>query len=382
MPWKEQTPMSQRQDFVIRASQEGVNMRQLCQEYGISRKTGYKWLKRHRQQGDSGLVNQSSRPHHSPTQTALHIEELLLRARDKHPAWGARKLKAWLQQRGDHDLPAVSTISQILKRHGCIDPVQALQHRPYRRFEYPQPNDLWQMDFKGEIALQAGRRCYPLTVLDDHSRFLLALLPCPDQTGERVQSHLTGVFRTFGLPLLMLMDNGSPWGNTLEQPHTALSVWLMRLGIRVVHGRPYHPQTQGKVERLHRTLQEEMVSGYHFSDLAQCHLDLAQWRELYNQQRPHEALQDQPPASRYHASQRSFPESLPPICYEAGEVVRRVQQNGKISFRGRACRVGKAFRGQPVVVRPDPLTDGVYEVYFLHTRIAVLDFNRQHYPLS
>jgi len=382
MPRKEQTPMSQRQDFVKQVSEEGSNLSQLCREYGISRKTGYKWLRRHVQQGEQGLLDQSRRPHHSPGQTSLQIEEVLLQVRQQHPTWGARKLKAWLQQRGYSALPAVSTISAILRRKGCIDPVQSQQHHPYQRFEYPQPNDLWQMDFKGKVGLQDGSVCFPLTVLDDHSRFVLTLPACPDQTRATVQAHLTTVFRCFGLPQTLLADNGTPWANPSEQPHTGLTVWLMRLGIRVTHGRIYHPQTQGKVERLHRTLDEDLLSRYTFLNIAVCHAHLAQWREGYNLERPHEALQQYPPASRYRPSEHGFPESLPPIDYPAGEMVRKVQQDGRIYFQGRICRVSKAFRGQPVAVRPHPLTDGVYEVYFVHTRIAFLDFNQHDYPLS
>jgi transposase InsO family protein len=256
------------------------------------------------------------------------------------------------------------------------------QHHPYQRFEYPQPNDLWQMDFKGKVALLDGTACFPLTVLDDHSRFVLALPACPDQTRTTVQAHLTTIFRQFGLPHRLLADNGIPWGNSSDQPLTELAVWLMRLGIRVTHGRVYHPQTQGKVERVHRTLEEELLARQTFANREVCQTYLARWRESYNQERPHEALQQRPPVSRYQPSPHHFPERLPPIEYPADPIVRKVQSDGRIYFRGRVCRVSKAVRGQPVAVRPDPVTDGVYDVYFVHTRITILDFNQHDYPLS
>lgn len=383
MPWKDQTPMSQRQAFVEQAQQPEANISHLCRRYGISRKTAYKWLSRYRDQGVAGLSEQSRRPHHHPWQTPAEVEEWIVRAREKHPTWGARKLKAWLEQQGGvSDLPALSTITVILQRQGCIDPAEALKHRPYHRFERAEPNALWQMDFKGEVVLADGSVCYPLSVLDDYSRFLLALPACANMTQATVQTRVTTVFRNYGLPMQMLMDNGVPWGYTREQPYTAFSVWLMRLGIRVTHGRPYHPQTQGKVERFHRTLNAELTRVAPFPDRPACHAYLTRWRADYNLERPHEALADWPPVTAYQASPRPFPETLPPIEYEPGATVRKVQRDGKLSFRGRACRVSTAFRGQPVAIRPDPLAEAVYEVYFVNTRIAVLDFKANHYPLS
>lgn len=383
MPWKEITLTNQRQAFVEQACQEGANISQICRTFGISRKTGYKWLKRYQVAGLSGLTEQSRRPHHSPQQTPADVEALLLRARQAHPQWGARKLKAWLEQRGLGDeLPALSTITSILHRAGVIDPLEALKHRPYQRFEREQPNQLWQMDFKGDVVLQDGQVCYPLTVLDDHSRFLLMLPACADMTRMTVQSHLTATFRCYGLPEYMLMDNGIPWNNRDGQPHTGFTVWLMRLGIRVLHGRPAHPQTQGKVERLHRSLEEELLAGHFFPDRMTCHVQLATWREQYNTQRPHQALADRPPATCYQPSAIPFPDPLPPVEYDPHLTLRKVQRDGCISFQGRKCRIGTPFQGHSVAIQPDPLEDGRFEVYFLKSRVAILDFNRYHYPLS
>ncbi|MEK7814302.1 MAG: integrase core domain-containing protein, partial [Chloroflexota bacterium] len=248
---------------------------------------------------------------------------------------------------------------------------EAAKHRPWVRFERPAPNDLWQMDFKGQFPLAQGW-CYPLTVLDDHSRFAVGLQACGDQRWPTVQQQLTGVFRRYGLPQEMLMDNGAPWGADWDHPYTPLTVWLLRLGIGVSHSRPYHPQTQGKEERFHRTLKAEVLQGRSFADLAGCQEAFDPWRAVYNLERPHAALGLATPASRYQVSPRPFPEELPAIEYGPQDQVRRVQAHGEISFHSRSFRVSKAFRGYPVALRATS-RDGLWEVFFLSHRIAQLD---------
>lgn len=211
MPWQEFTIMSQRLEFVVLARKEGANVARLCRRFGISRKTGYKWLRRFAASGEEGLVDQSRRPHHSPGQTARVVEDAILRLRTDHPVWGARKIRARLVQLQHDDLPSPSTITAILQRNQCITPEESEHHRAWQRFEASMPNELWQMDFKGHFALVAGR-CYPLTVLDDHSRFALGICACANQRGETVQEHLTAIFRRYGLPQRILVDNGAPWG--------------------------------------------------------------------------------------------------------------------------------------------------------------------------
>ncbi|GAB4574707.1 MAG: hypothetical protein Kow0077_22630 [Anaerolineae bacterium] len=257
-------------------------------------------------------------------------------------------------------MPAASTITAVLRRHELLDPAVSAQHRPFQRFERSTPNELLQMDFKGHVAIATGLRCHPLTILDDHSRFLVGLYACPDETHATVQACLVATFRTYGLPEAMLMDNGTPWG---DDRYTRLTVWLMRLGIRVLHGRPHHPQTQGKDERLHRTLSEELLSRQNFPDLAAYQTAFDHWRFLYNTQRPHEALDLQPPASRYQPSPRPFPEVLPPLVYPADAVLRKVDAAGKISFRNQPFRIGRAFAGEQVALAPDPQVDGLMSVF-------------------
>lgn len=362
--------MSLRTEFIHLAQHESANLSQLCRRFGISRKTGYKWLKRYQADGESGLADRSRRPHHSPQRSSSEVEAKVLEVRQQHPVWGGRKIKAYLERQGHTGLPSPSTITEILRRHEKIDEEASRQHRPFQRFEREQPNQLWQMDFKGYFALEAGGYCHPLSVLDDHSRFLLGLQACPNETRQTVQERLTGIFRGYGLPERMLMDNGSPWGDDRNSPHTILTAWLIRLGIHISHGRPYHPQTQGKDERLHRTLQEELLNQYTWHTLADCQTHFDRWRESYNSERPHEALGMQTPSDRYQPSLRPFPETLPPILYDPEAIVRKVDEGGKIYFHNRVYRVGKAFRHQPVALHPSDQEDGVFEVFFCTVKIA------------
>jgi transposase InsO family protein len=234
-----------------------------------------------------------------------------------------------------------------------------------------RPNQLWQMDFKGYFALTEGRYCHTLTVLDDHSRFLLGLRACADETYGTVQAELTAIFGCYGLPQRMLMDNGSPWGDDAETRHTKLTAWLIRLGIAISHGRPYHPQTQGKDERLHRTLKDELLSRQAFARLDDCQEGFDQWRQLYNRQRPHEALDMGCPGERYVPSKCPFPQTLPPVLYGEDDTVRKVDASGRIYFTNRALRIGKAFRHQPVAIRPTD-SDQVFDVFFCKQKIAVI----------
>ncbi|TKJ28941.1 MAG: IS481 family transposase [Chloroflexi bacterium B3_Chlor] len=376
MPWMEASIVCQRVEFVTLACAEGANISRLCRRFGISRKTGYKWLGRFEEGGPDALQDRSRRPHSSPNRTAKWLEEVILEVREAHPAWGARKIRAWLEGAGVTGLPSVSTITAILHRNGRVDPEEADKHRPWQRFEAEAPNSLLQIDFKGHFRLREGR-CHPLTVLDDHSRFVLGVYACANERWQTVQGHLTTVFRRYGLPDRMLMDNGSPWGSDEAHPYTPLTAWLIRLGIDVLHSQPYHPQTLGKCERLHRTLKAEAIGERLFRSLEDCQKHFDQWRYVYNFQRPHEALGMLVPASRYAESPREFPESLPPIEYSPGAQVRKVQIGGEIYFHNRTFNVGKAFRGSRVALRPT-LSEGVFDVFFCHEEVAQIDLKEHN----
>jgi transposase InsO family protein len=371
MPWKEIELMDLRREFVELALKDGSNMTELCTGFAVSRKTGYKWLERYRAEGVVGLEDQSRRPKSSPCQTSAEIEELVISLREMHPAWGGRKLRRWLQDKGTAGVPAASTITEILRRREKLTKPE--RAGKFIRFERSEPNELWQMDFKGHFELGSGSRCHPLTVLDDHSRYSLVLQACSNEQHATVQEKLIGAFRHYGLPQGMLMDNGSPWGSgTRDSPWTALTVWLLRLGVRVSHGRPYHPQTQGKEERFHRTLKAEVLQGCVMRDFIECQLRFDSWRGIYNHERPHEALELAVPGTRYCRSSRMYPEQLPEMEFSAIDQVRKVQQGGWISFHGREWNVSNAFSGEQVGVRPTT-TDGEWDVWYGLQCLGMLD---------
>jgi transposase InsO family protein len=374
MPWKEVDTMSLRLEFVRLALHEDANMSELCQRFGISRKTGYKWLKRYQQHGKEALVDQTRRPYMSPNRTPVEIEKLVLQVRDMHPAWGGRKICSLLLRGGYGNVPCPSTITAILHRNGRMDAAESVKHKAFQRFEKEHPNELWQMDFKGHFPMTQGGHCHPLTVLDDCSRFLLGLRACGNENRETVVEQLTSIFKHYGMPDRMLMDNGAPWGDDADNPYTRLTVWLLRLGIDISHGRPHHPQTQGKDERLHRTLKAELISRRRFTGLPDCQMAFDDWRDTYNHVRPHQALDMCVPGERYQPSSRPFPEVLPPVLYYTSDIVRKVDVCGRISFRSRRFRVGKAFYQQPVALRPTD-TDGLFDVFFCHKPVAQISFH-------
>lgn len=372
MPWKELSLMDQRRELVALASQPGANRRELARRYGIAAKTLYKWLQRYEDQGVDGLADQSRRPDQHPRHTTGEVEQQVLALRDTYPYWGARKLARLLHNAGMSPVPAASTIHEILRRHGRLDEDAAAAQPPFQRFEHPEPNDLWQMDFKGYVRNVHGL-CHPLTVLDDHSRFNLCLAACDDQRGDTVQPRLIATFRHYGLPRRMTMDNGPPWGGDADGlGYTALTVWLMELGIAVSHSRPYHPQTQGKDERFHRTLKAELLQHRCFVDNAQAQRAFDRYRHVYNGQRPHEALGMAVPLQRYRASVIAYPERLPEVEYLLSDRVYKVGRNARIDVKGRRIRIGKAFIGRRIALRPKA-QDGCFAVWFSRFEIGEID---------
>jgi transposase InsO family protein len=291
--------------------------------------------------------------------------------RDLHPAWGARKIARCLEWDGLAP-PARSTIHEILRRHGRI---KAPEHssKPCQRFEKEAPNLLWQMDFKGYVALANGTLCHPLTMIDDHSRYALCINACANQQGCTVQDQLSATFQRYGLPDAFFVDNGSPWGDSSGTRWTRLGVWLLKLGIDVLHSRPFHPQSRGKNERFHRTLKAEVFAMQRLRDLRDAQRAFDAWRHVYNLERPHEALDFDVPASRYRPSCRSMPDRLPETEYDSHEIVRRVPTTKDyISFKGRLWKVPQAFRGERLAIRP--LTnDGQFGIFFGSRQVAIID---------
>jgi transposase InsO family protein len=373
VPWQEVSLVDQRREFVRLAMQEGSNRRELCRRFGIHPDTGYKWLERW-SAGEMALTDRSRRPQTSPGRTRASIEAQIVSVRDAHPAWGARKIARWLEREGMR-CPAISTVHQILHRYGRIGcPPRGASAR--LRFEKPAPNLLWQMDFKGWVRLGNGERCHPLTIIDDHSRYVPCLKACANQQNSTVQSHLKGTFKRYGLPEAIFVDNGPPWGDGAVKHWTRLRVWLLKLGVEVIYSKPFHPQSRGKNERFHRTLRDEVFAFKRFAEFTQVQQAFDIWREVYNFERPHEALDFGVPADRYRPSLRAMPERLPIVEYDQNEIVRAVPTSKDyISFKGRLWKVPEAFRGERLAIRPKT-RDGHFGVFFASHQIATIDLTK------
>jgi transposase InsO family protein len=372
MPFRDSSAMSQKLEFVRLASATGANVSALCQRFGIGRTCGHKLLARYRLEGEAGLAERSRRPQSSPGISTPELEAAVLSIRATHPTWGGRKI-ARVIANAEQGRPAASTVTAILRRNGIELGVMGGGARPFARFEHEAPNDLWQMDFKGHVAMRTGR-LHPLTVLDDHSRFSVLLSACANQTAETVQSCLVAAFRRYGLPLCIAVDNGAPWGSGGGGDFTVLTIWLIENGIAVSHSRPYHPQTLGKDERFHRTLKADALQGLPFTDLAQAQAAFDKWRQVYNGERPHDALGGAVPLDRYRISSRQYRETLEPFDYPTDDLIRRVGQTGLASLLGYPVKLGKAFAGKAVAFRPTQ-ADGVFDAFFRHQKIETIDLN-------
>jgi len=365
--------MSSRLEFVMLATAQGANVRALCRSFGISPQTGYTLLSRYKEQGAEGLQERSRKPHSSPQRSSAELEKHVVELHDKYPCWGPRKLVALLQEMSPKPHP--NTVSAILRRHGRqVLPSTDAQSPAIKRFEHEAPNLLWQMDFKGHFPLTDPRagRCYPLTVLDDHSRFAICLAACSGETGDQVKQALIAAFRLYGLPERFTCDNGNPWGTPKQNGLTKFEVWLIRQGIQVSHSRPMHPQTQGKDERFHRTLKRELLNRYGFNSLEACQLAMDGWRQEYNLIRPHQALGQKPPISRYRPSARPYTDLLPAVEYDPGEEIRKVRGSGYINFSGRQIFVGEGLVGEPVAIRPSDV-DGIMHIIFSTRKVGEID---------
>jgi transposase InsO family protein len=376
MPFEEAGNMSPKKEFVILATQPEANVSQLCQRFGVSRTTGYKWLGRFVREGESGLENRSRRPRHSPRKVDAATEELVLLIRDERPTWGARKIKRFLEDQGEDGLPSPSTITEILRRNNRLDAEGVA--KKWKRFECDEPMGLLQMDFKGHFKTKFGR-CHPLTVLDDHSRYILEIGACTNELGDTVKGLLKEVFRRYGLPRAIITDNGMPWGMAgYPKSITGLALWLIRLGIELKRSGVRHPQTMGKLERMHRTLKAEVIQARQFGSIAECQRAFDEWREDYNFKRPHEAIDFLTPSERFRVSDIAFPERMPQIEYSPDDMIRKVSNNGQIHFNGRRWRVGKGMKGFPVAVRE--VEDDIFNVVFV--RQIVLRINLRDAPMG
>jgi transposase InsO family protein len=372
MPWEERTVMSERQKFLAEAISGEESFSAVCTKYGISRKTGYKWL--HRAENQENLEDLSRKPLRSPNRTSPEMEAIVLDERYQHPAWGPRKLERALLNKGYENIPCKSTIENILKRNNRIEPEASQAATPFKRFERSKPNELWQMDFKGDFAMLDGHRCYPLTILDDCSRYSLCLNANTGTSYAEFQPIFARILREYGLPNAILCDNGKPWGDS-QGGITGFEVWMMKLGVLPIHGRPLHPQTQGKEERFHRTLKRELLSLRPIRDQQDAQTAFDRWRQEYNSERPHEALQLDVPEKHYRPSKRQFDGTVKPVEYNKGARLRKVNYKGYLSIQRHRYYLSEALIGEYI-----ELVDAGEDLVSLHYgefEIAKIDIRQR-----
>ena len=355
--------------FVGAAKQAKTSFRSLCAAFGIAPKTGYKWLHQFERRGVEGLAERSRRPRNNPRAVPAAMRSRLIALREQHPTWGPRKLVAWLDanEGGCWELPAPSTVGALLKREGFVKEPRESPRHSFRPATQPlrhatRPNRVWSMDFKGWYLLGDRTRCSPLTITDNFSRFLLRCRALDTQHGDEVWKWLTRTLREFGMPDALRIDNGQPWSAPKGQLHlTTLSVKILRLGIAIERIAPGKPQQNGRHERFHRTLLEEAISPPSRS-LSDQQRRFDRFRLEFNDERPHEALGQRPPASRYTRSKRVIPSKLPRPEYDSWFRVQRVDANGKIRFDGSEYFVTTALDGDDVGLLE--VEEGCFEVWF------------------
>lgn len=364
MPWLEKTPARLRMEFIVAYESNEYNFTELCELFGVSRECGYKWIRRFASEGVDGLKDRSRAPKMSPNRVDDRVRELLLDARRRHPTWGPKKLLPWLERRHDVKLPSRSTASEILKRAGAIDP-----RRRRRRLEHPgkptttatSPNALWAADFKGEFLMRDGTYCYPLTVTDQYSRYVLACKALSSTKEIPAQRAFERLFREYGLPDAIRTDNGVPFATTALGRLSRLSVWWIKLGIRPELTEPSHPEQNGQHERMHRTLKAETTRPPGANLEAQ-QRKFDRWRREFNDDRPHESLSMASPASIYVPSLRPYPRKIEHPTYPAHFEVRYVSKNHGIRWNRNWMNVSATL--QEEYVGCEEVNDGVWNVWF------------------
>lgn len=381
MPWKTSAPVDLRMEFITRLK-AGERMTDLCCEYGISRKTGHKYKDRFERFGLEGLEDQSRAPRHISGKTPPEVVEIFVTERLRHPNWGAKKLKDVLERKLGRSYPAVCTINAFLKQRGLINgPKLRPRHFPRRQgglTEALGPNDVWCADYKGQFRLGDQRYCYPLTVTDQYSRYILECEAMAAISEEETKESFAALFRERGLPLVIRSDNGTPFGSSAVAGLTKLSAFWLRLGIVPERIRPAHPEENGRHERMHRTLKRETTRPARHNLLQQQEA-FDDFVAEFNAERPHEALQMRRPAEIYTPSPRPMPSKLTEFAYPLHDDVFIVNGSGRISIANKHYFVTHALCGQSVGIREED--DGRLLVSFMHIDLGHFDSSRKLTPL-
>ena len=357
MPWKDKTVKELRKEFV-EAAQGCSNFSSLCREFGITRATGYKWVERYER--DEPLSDRSSRPNIVANKTSKVIEAQIVEIRTAHPGWGAKKIKTSLENKGV-EMPCVKTVNNILNRNGLITKEESLKHRAFTRFEKERCNEMWQTDFKGEFRMQNGNYCFPLDIFDDHSRFVICIKPS-ESTADLVLPTFREAFFEYGMPDTVLSDNGAQFAG-FRQGYTQFEKWLMNHDVLPIHGRIKHPQTQGKIERFHRAMNQEVLKHYTPKDIFDAERVLNDWRNCYNNERPHEALGMKCPADIYEPSQRTYRDQVNKYEYSGAYHVIKVNNWGYVRFDRFQIYLSETMIDEHIEFRPNPNGDTFIACY-------------------
>lgn len=364
MCWRGKDALNERLRFVRLYKSRSFAMSELCMRFGISRPTGYCWVSRYAQGGPEGLLERSRRPHHCPHRTSSQIESSVVRLRAQYPEWGPVTVVGYLRQHDPHTAwPAPSTAGEILKRHGLVQPRRKrrkVMHpgRPYLPME--APNDTWAVDFKGEFKTRDGRYCYPLTITDGHSRFLLACRARLGTSYELARPVFEETFRTYGLPRQILSDSGSPFGSSGLAGLSRLAVWWIKLGIQPVRIQPSHPEQNGRHERMHRTLAP--TTRPPAANLSAQQRRFSRFTSEYNRLRPHRALNLRTPSQLYTPSPRLYPRRTPQVDYPAHFEVRKADTDGRITWHDRPLHISRVLRRE--LIGLEPIEQRRYNLFF------------------
>ena len=366
MPWKDKTVEELRKEFV-EAAESCSNFSSLCREFGISRATGYKWVARY--ESEEPLTDRSRRPNITANKTPYAVENQIIESRINHPGWGAKKIKVSLENKGI-PMPCIKTVNNILNRYGCISKEESLKHKAFTRFEKERCNEMWQTDFKGEFKMQDGKYCFPLDIFDDHSRFVIKIKPS-ESTSNIVLPTFREVFYEYGMPDSILSDNGAQFAG-FRQGYTQFEKWLMNHDVLPIHGRIKHPQTQGKIERFHRAMDQELLKHYTPKDIADAERVFNDWRNCYNQERPHEALGMKCPSDIYVPSERVYCDQVQKYEYSGKYHVIKVNNWGYLRFDRWQIYLSETMINEHIEFRPNPNGDTFIACY---RNFAIAEFD-------
>lgn len=375
MPWKEVKPMHEKLLFIADNVRKVSNFSQLCITYGISRKTGYKWLERFKDDGFEALSERTRKPHGHPDETPYAVQQAICKLRDQRDVPGPKKIRAMLlKQLAENEIPSVTTIYKVLKRAGMIEAKRRTRNRVVTRTgplkSAHTPNELWSADYKGQFMTLDGKWCYPLTVMDHASRYLLQCQGLPGTRYQETRAAFERLFHEYGLPDRIRTDNGVPFVTMGTANLSRLSIWWMRLGIYHERIEPGQPQQNGRHERMHRTLKRSLGQPL-AATLDKQQIELDAFQNYYNDERPHEGLDQRSPSAIYKPSSRAYPRRLPEIEYPTYFDHARVRSSGLIYWRSFTIYVGNLLTGENVGI--EATGDGLWDIYFGHVRLGMLD---------